>query len=58
MCRRCFPTPILLREVSPSVLGAGRTAPGSAELLRGWMRMEPGWGAGRPPREARVEGRG
>ena len=50
--------PILLREVSPSVLGAGRTAPGAAELLRGWMRMEPGRGAGRPPGEARVEGRG
>lgn len=44
MCRRCFPTPTLLREVSRGVLGARRSAPGTLELLRGWMRMEPGRG--------------
>ena len=44
MCRRCFPTPTLLREVSRGVLGAKRTAPGTLGFLRGWMWMEPGRG--------------
>lgn len=60
MCRRCYPTPIFFREVSPGVLGSRPTAPGAAELLRGWpgRGWSRGWGQPGTQGEARAGGWG